>query len=60
MANDGPKRTISAGLEEAESGDTLVIHAGHYGEPLNTAGRGIALRIEGHVDLTRKGSKTKE
>ena len=54
VVNDGPKQTIRAGLAEATSGDTLVIRQGEYAEPLNVAGKGIAVRIEGHVDLTEK------
>jgi hypothetical protein len=54
VVGDGPKRTVRAGLSEAGPGDTLVIRAGRYGEPLDARGRGIAIRIEGPVDLTQR------
>ena len=48
----GPKKTIGAGLNAAESGNTLVIKSGHYSENLNIAGRNVSVVIAGNVDIS--------
>ena len=52
--NDGPKKTICAGLAEAgvSPSSTLVIRTGSYGENLNVAGRDISVVISGNVDIS--------
>lgn len=48
---NGPKQTITAGLKEVRSGDTLIIKGGRYGEDLKITGKNIKVRLEGAVDL---------
>jgi hypothetical protein len=50
--NNGPKKTIKAGLNVAAPGGTLVIKAGHYAEDLNIAGRNISVVLNGNVDIS--------
>jgi hypothetical protein len=54
VGNDGPKKTICAGLAEAAAnpGSTLVIKSGRYGENLNVAGKNISVVIQGNVDIS--------
>jgi hypothetical protein len=50
--NDGPKKTIQAGLKAAEKGGTVVVHDGTYlGNHLNIAGRDVNVQVVGQVDL---------
>ena len=51
---DGPKKTIKAGLTAADAGDTLIIKGGWYDEDLNDSGRNISVIIKGHVDLSAR------
>ena len=58
--NDGPKRTIAAGLRAVKRGGTVVINQGSYGEDLNVAGRDLDVRIRGSVDLTGQSDRKAE
>ena len=49
---NGPKKTIRAGLNAAESGGVVVIREGDYSESLNVAGRDVTAIVRGRVDLT--------
>jgi len=50
-AEDGPKRTINAALEDAIPGDTIIVNEGAYNESVDMRGRGIRFRIRGRVEL---------
>lgn len=50
----GPKRTIRRGLEIAEPGDLLVIHAGQYTENMHLASCDVKVRIQGKVRITSR------
>ena len=52
----GPKKTISAGLSTASSGDTVIIQEGSYGEDLTIAGKDVSVRIQGRVVLAGNSS----
>ena len=60
IGQEGPKRTIRAGLAEAQAGETIVIEAGAYAEDLNIAGRDVSVRISGNVDLRGRSGVTPE
>ncbi len=51
VADDGPKRSIRAGLSSVEPGGTMIIKSGQYAEGLRIAGRNIKVRIKGRVRL---------
>ena len=51
-ANDGPKKTVHAGLAAANNEDIVVVREGNYGEDLNVAGRNVTVFIEGTVNLS--------
>jgi len=57
---DGPKKTIRAGVEEADGGGVLVIQAGTYAEDLNVHGRQVSVRMEGLVILSDRGHRNRE
>ena len=51
VADDGPKKSIRAGLASVEPGDTMIVKSGQYRESLRIAGRNIKVRIKGRVRL---------
>lgn len=53
--NNGPKRTVAAGVKALRDGDQLVISDGVYGETLDVRGKKSIVRIRGNVVL--KGTK---
>lgn len=53
--NNGPKRTVAAGVRALREGDQLLISDGVYGETLDVRGRRSQVRIRGDVVL--KGKK---
>jgi len=50
--DDGPKKTIRAGLAAVPSGGVLVIAGGHYAESFNVAGRKTFVRCQGTVNVS--------
>ena len=53
--NNGPKRTVAAGVKALRDGDQLLISDGVYGETLDVRGKRTLVRIKGDVAL--KGTK---
>lgn len=53
--NNGPKRTVAAGVKALRDGDQLLISDGVYGETLDVRGKRSLVRIRGDVVL--KGTK---
>jgi len=52
----GAYRTVGAGVAAAQNGDTVVVHAGRYREPLVTIDKRIALVGEGTPILDGEGN----
>lgn len=51
VSQDGPKKTIRAGLGEMAEGGIMVIRSGTYSENLDVVGRDVHVSIDGHVVL---------
>ena len=58
--DDGPKRSLGAGLAALAGGGRLVVTGGAFGEGLDVRGRAVDVRIDGEVALGRRAAPRRE
>ena len=51
VGNDGPKKTIRAGIGDATEGDQMIIKTGRYRESVDFSEKDLNVVMEGDVDL---------
>ena len=52
VSGDGPKKTVSSGLQAAgNDGSTVIVKSGTYGETVNLSGKNVNVVIQGNVRL---------
>jgi hypothetical protein len=56
-ADDGPKRTVGAGLGAVNKGDRLVINRGAYAENLDVRGKDADVLFSGNVVLSKASGR---
>jgi len=55
VSPDGPRRSVAEGVAAAQGGDTVIVHAGTYREPLIVIGKPIVLMGEGNPIIDGEG-----
>jgi len=58
--DDGPKRSLGAGLAALAEGGRLVVTGGAFDEGLDVRGRAVDVRIDGEVALGRRAAPRRD